>query len=271
MTSQPLVHRPATEPEDSALIEARNITVRYHGRAVLNDVSLSVSRGEIVTLIGPNGAGKSTLAKVLLGLVKPDSGVVRKTHKLAIGYVPQKFPLDHLVPLTVARLVSLTCHASDAAIDAALAETGIAHLKHADAASLSGGEFQRALIARALLQAPDLLVLDEAVQSVDFIGETRLYRLIADIRRRHDCGIVMISHDLHVVMAESDRVICLHGHICCEGIPEKIRVDPEFVRLFGTEASGALAVYTHEHDHAHEQLDDALASSRTFGGKEGGV
>jgi zinc transport system ATP-binding protein len=156
------------------------------------------------------------------------------------------------VPLDVKRLLSLTLRPANAEIEAALIETGIAHLEHAAVASLSGGELQRALLARALLRRPELLVLDEPVQAVDFIGETRLYELISAIRRKHGCGILMVSHDLHMVMAESDRVICLNGHICCEGGPEAVRHDPEFVKLFGAQAARVIAAYSHHHDHDHE-------------------
>lgn len=238
--------------DPAPLVSARNVTVAFGSRKVLQEVTVAVRPGEIVTVIGPNGAGKSTLAKVLLGLVVPDGGIIERAPGLRVGYVPQRFPLEHLVPLSVERLVTLTSRASEAEVDAALEETGILHLKGAEATSLSGGEFQRALIARALLRRPDFLVLDEAVQGVDFIGETRLYRLIAEIRRKRGCGILMISHDLHVVMAESNRVVCLNGHICCEGMPETIRADPEFTRLFGPEAARSLAIYTHEHDHVHD-------------------
>ncbi len=176
-----------------------------------------------MTLIGPNGAGKSSLVRVLLGLQAATGGRIVRKSGLRIGYVPQRFPLTPNVPLDVGRLLSLTLRPTGADIDAVLAETGIAHLRNAAVASLSGGELQRALLARALLRKPELLVLDEPVQAVDFIGETKLYELISTIRRRHGCGILMVSHDLHMVMAESDRVICLNGHICCEGGPETVQ------------------------------------------------
>ena len=234
------------------LIAARGLSLSYGGRTVLDRVDLSLSGGEIVTLIGPNGAGKSSLVKVLLGLVKPDAGSVTRAPGLTVGYAPQKFAVHDSIPLSVARLVTLTRRASREEVRAVLAETGIEHLADHPVVSLSGGEQQRALIARALIGNPRLMVLDEPVQGVDYIGEARLYDLIASIRERHGCGVLMVSHDLRVVMAASDRVICLNAHVCCHGVPETVRIDPEFVRLFGAEAAKSLAVYTHDHDHTHD-------------------
>ena len=238
-----------------ALLSAKDATLAIGNRTILDHVNVDVRAGEIVTVIGPNGAGKSTLVRAMLGLVALTSGRIERQKNLRIGYVPQRFPLTPNVPLDLKRLLSLTLRPSEVEIDAALTETGIAHLKHAAVASLSGGELQRALLARALLRKPDLLVLDEPVQAVDFIGEAKLYELISDIRRRHGCGILMVSHDLHMVMAESDHVICLNGHVCCEGGPEKVQRDPEFARLFGPSAARMIAAYTHHHDHDHESHD----------------
>jgi zinc transport system ATP-binding protein len=235
-----------------ALLSAREATLVIGGRPILDRVSLDVRAGEIVTIIGPNGAGKSTLVRAMLGLVPLTSGSIEKRKSLRVGYVPQRFPLTANVPLSVARLLSLTLQPKDAEIDEALAETGIADLKHSNVTSLSGGELQRALLARALLRKPEILVLDEPVQAVDFIGEAKLYELIANIRRKHGCGILMVSHDLHMVMAESDHVVCLNGHVCCEGGPGEVQQDPEFAKLFGPSAAKVIAAYTHHHDHDHE-------------------
>lgn len=240
---------------NDALLSARDVTLNLNGRLILDRVNLDVRRGEIVTVIGPNGAGKSTLVRVMLGLRPMTSGRIERLANLNIGYVPQQFPQSTNVPMDVKRLLSLTLKPSDKDIDRALDETGILHLKGARVPSLSGGELQRALLARALLRKPDLLVLDEPVQSVDFIGEMKLYELISGIRKTHGCGILMVSHDLHMVMAESDHVICLNGHVCCEGGPESVQQDPEFAKLFGPKAARMIAAYAHHHDHDHEPHD----------------
>ena len=235
-----------------ALLSARDATLRVGKRNILDHVNVDVRGGEIVTVIGPNGAGKSTLVRCMLGLQALTSGEIVRRKDLRVGYVPQRFPLTPNVPLDLRRLLSLTLRPSEAEIDEVLDETGIAHLKSANVASLSGGELQRALLARAILRKPEVLVLDEPVQAVDFMGEARLYELISTIRRRHGCGILMVSHDLHMVMAESDHVVCLNGHVCCEGGPQKVQADPEFSKLFGPSAARMIAAYTHHHDHDHE-------------------
>lgn len=238
-------------PGQGTLVEMTDAGVRRNGRWLVRGVDLSVRRGEIVTLIGPNGSGKSTTARAAIGVLKTDEGRVRRAHDLVVGYVPQRLTIDPSLPLDVTRLMRLTAHASDEEIEAALEATGIAHLAGAQAGTLSGGEFQRALLARAMLRKPDLLVLDEPVQGVDFAGELALYDLIKAIRDKTGCGILLISHDLHVVMAETDTVICLNGHVCCRGTPELVAASPEYINLFGGKAAQSLAVYRHHHDHTH--------------------
>ncbi|BDA84825.1 zinc import ATP-binding protein ZnuC [Aureimonas sp. SA4125] len=233
------------------LLNLAGAGISRSGRWLVRGVDLGVRRGEIVTLIGPNGSGKSTTAKMAIGLMKPDEGSAVRRPGLAVGYVPQKLAIDWTLPLTVERLMSLTGRLRPAEIDAALGSVGIAHLKKAEVQHLSGGEFQRALLARALARKPDLLVLDEPVQGVDYTGETQLYELIGDIRDRTGCGVLLISHDLHVVMAQTDTVVCLNGHVCCRGTPEKVAASPEYLKLFGARAAGTLAVYRHHHDHTH--------------------
>lgn len=233
------------------LVEMTDAGVRRNGRWLVRGVDLSVRRGEIVTLIGPNGSGKSTTARAAIGVLKIDEGTVRRARGLVIGYVPQRLAIDPSLPLDVTRFMRLTARASDDEIASALKATGIAHLAGAQAGTLSGGEFQRALLARALLRKPDLLVLDEPVQGVDFSGELALYDLIKTIRDKTGCGILLVSHDLHVVMAETDTVICLNGHVCCRGTPELVAASPEYVSLFGGKAAQSLAVYRHHHDHTH--------------------
>src|SRR5690606_13876815 len=212
---------------------------------------LTIRRGEIVTLIGPNGSGKSTTAKMVTGVLKPDVGSVELAPKLTIGYVPQKLNIDWTLPLTVRRLMTLTGRHSADAVAGALDAVGISHLADDEVQHLSGGEFQRALLARAMIRRPDLLVLDEPVQGVDFSGEVALYELIGKIRNETQCGVLLISHDLHVVMAATDTVICLNGHICCQGSPDHVARSPEYLELFGARAAATLAIYQHHHDHTH--------------------
>ncbi|MEQ1889494.1 MAG: zinc ABC transporter ATP-binding protein ZnuC [Alphaproteobacteria bacterium] len=245
--------------ETTPLVRADGLDLSIGGRRILAHVDLSIGPGEIITLIGPNGAGKSTLVRVLLGLIRPDHGKVSRRSGLRIGYLPQKFSIDQVLPLRVARLMTLTCRAAHAEIEAALAETGVAHLIAAQVQTLSGGELQRVLLARALLSNPDLLVLDEPVQGVDFGGQAELYRLISDIRDRRGCAILMVSHDLHLVMAATDRVLCLNQHLCCAGTPAMVARDPEYLRLFGPRAAEAFALYAHGphgHDHVHTLSGD---------------
>lgn len=233
------------------LVSLDNVGIRRGGRWLVRGVEFSVSRGEIVTLIGPNGSGKSTSAKAAIGVLKPDEGRVVKKANLKVGYVPQKLAVDWTLPLSVRRLMTLTGPLPEADIMAALESAGMAHMLDAQVQHLSGGEFQRALMARAIARKPDLLVLDEPVQGVDFAGEIALYELIKSIRNSTGCGILLISHDLHVVMAETDTVICLNGHVCCRGTPQAVSQSPEYVRLFGSRAAPTLAVYSHHHDHTH--------------------
>ncbi|KQT85142.1 metal ABC transporter ATP-binding protein [Aurantimonas sp. Leaf443] len=235
----------------SPLVAMREAGLARGGRWLVRGVNLSLRRGEIVTLIGPNGSGKSTTAKLVLGVHRPSEGEVTRDAALRVGYVPQKFAIDWTLPLTVARLMTLTAPASPAMVQAALERVGIAHLSKARAADLSGGEFQRALLARAILRRPDLLVLDEPVQGVDFSGQIALYDLIADIRDREGCAILLISHDLHVVMAKTDTVLCLNGHVCCAGTPQSVAASPAYRTLFGPRAAETLAIYAHDHDHTH--------------------
>ncbi|MBX4992146.1 zinc transport system ATP-binding protein [Rhizobium binae] len=233
------------------LVSLEDVGVLRGGRWLVRGVDFSVSRGEIVTLIGPNGSGKSTSAKAAIGVLKPDEGRVERLVGLKVGYVPQKLSIDWTLPLTVRRLMTLTGPLPEREMHAALEAAGIAHMRDAEVQHLSGGEFQRALMARAIARKPDLLVLDEPVQGVDFSGEIALYDLIKSIRNASGCGILLISHDLHVVMAETDTVICLNGHVCCRGTPETVSRSPEYVRLFGSRAAQTLAVYSHHHDHTH--------------------
>jgi zinc transport system ATP-binding protein len=234
-----------------ALFKLDNAGIFDAGRWLVRGVSFSLEPGEIVTLIGPNGSGKSTTAKMALGIIKPNEGQVTRRSDLRVAYVPQKLMIDWTLPLTVRRFMGLTGHISDAEASEAMAATGVSHLAAAEVGVLSGGEFQRVMLARAIARKPDLLVLDEPVQGVDFSGEIALYDLIKRIRGELGCGILLISHDLHVVMATTDQVICLNGHVCCSGTPTVVAATPEYKALFGARATSPLAVYEHHHDHTH--------------------
>lgn len=221
------------------------------GRWLVRGVDLELRPGEIVTLIGPNGSGKSTTAKMALGILTPSEGTARRRDRLVVGYVPQRVSIDWTLPLSVERFMRLTGRLARREADDAMAATGVEHLRHAEVRTLSGGEFQRVMLARAIARKPDLLVLDEPVQGVDFTGEIALYELIGQIRDKIGCGVLLISHDLHVVMAATDRVICLNGHVCCSGTPTVVASSEAYRTLFGGRAAPALAVYEHSHDHTH--------------------
>jgi zinc transport system ATP-binding protein len=236
----------------TTLVELQSVTVTFGDRHVLDQVSIKLERGQITTLIGPNGAGKSTLVKVITGLRKPSTGHVIRQKGVRIGYVPQKLQLNSTLPLTVDRFMRLAGRYNNDARMEALTLVGGIHLHHSDMHSLSGGEMQRVLLSRALLQKPDVLVLDEPVQGVDVNGQLELYNLIQSLRDRLRCAILMVSHDLHLVMAKTDHVICLHHHICCSGAPDTITSHPSYVALFGQQQSEQLALYHHHHNHDHD-------------------
>ncbi|MBM3513791.1 MAG: metal ABC transporter ATP-binding protein [Alphaproteobacteria bacterium] len=236
---------------DASLIDIAGACVIRKRRHILDRIDLTVGRHEIVTLIGPNGAGKSTVVRLALGLIAPDDGSVTRAPGLRIGYQPQRTAIEQTLPMTVRRLMTLTDRHEPAAIKAALARLGMADMIDADVHTLSGGELQRAMLARAFLRKPDLLVLDEPTQNLDIAGAVEIYRVIAEMRDELGCGVLLVSHDLNVVMAATNRVYCLNGHVCCSGHPESVTRHPEFLRLFGSNAAGALAVYTHAHDHDH--------------------
>ena len=235
---------------DNILVKLNNVGFRENNKWLVEDVSLQVEKGKIVTLIGPNGSGKSTTAKIALGIYKNIEGNVEKyTDK--VGYVPQKISIDWTLPLRVNDFMVLTENIKPDQIDEALSLTGVIHLKNKNLGNLSGGEFQRVLLARAISKKPDLLVLDEPVQGVDYTGEIALYELIKKISDTLNCGILLISHDLHTVMKATDHVVCLNGHVCCSGSPIDVARNNEYKTLFGDQASQILSVYEHKHDHEH--------------------
>jgi zinc transport system ATP-binding protein len=242
---------PEMRPAGS-LVSLAHVAVRFGGQAVLHDVDFHIDRGEIVTIVGPNGSGKSTLLRVVIGAQRPASGTVTRAAGLRIGYVPQKLHIDPTLPLTVRRFLDLPARIPDAQADEALQHAGAGTLGQRQMADLSGGQFQRVLLARAILSKPDLLILDEPTQGLDQPGSAAFYRRIAEVRAELGCAVLMVSHELHVVMAASDRVICLNGHVCCAGTPEIVASAPEYRALFGTGTQGALALYRHEHAHSHD-------------------
>ena len=235
---------------NNILVKLKSAGYQLNNKFLVEGVSLEVQKGKIVTLIGPNGSGKSTTAKIALGLLKNIEGEVEKfTNK--IGYVPQKISIDWTLPLRVRDFMLLTDKLKDDTIEEALSLTGVVDLKDKSLGNLSGGEFQRVLLARAISKKPELLVLDEPVQGVDFTGEIALYELIKKISDTLDCGILLISHDLHTVMSATDHVICLNGHVCCSGTPIDVAKNNEYKALFGEQASQILSRYEHRHDHVH--------------------
>lgn len=234
------------------LLTVEKVNLAIRGNPILQDVSLRVTAGEIVALIGPNGAGKSTLARVALGLLQADSGQVWRKPGVRIGYMPQRLAVDDTLPLSVRRFITLGTPATRARVREVLAEVGATHTLDAPAQAISGGELQRVLLARALLREPELLVLDEPIQGVDVNGQYELYDLISGLRRQRGCGILMVSHELHLVMAATDHVLCLNRHVCCSGHPEQVARDPAYLELFGLDGVRHLAIYHHQHNHRHD-------------------
>ncbi len=269
-TDQPLRREGA-----SALVSLDNICLEIGGKIILDSVDLSVGRGEIVTLVGPNGSGKTTLVRVLLGLTVPSSGRVAVQAGTRIGYVPQHFSVDRALPLTVERFLRLAVKAGGRSaapsIRQVLDEVGVGYAAGVSMHGLSGGEVRRVVLARALLRQPDLLVLDEPMAGVDVTGQAELYQLIDRIRRHHDCGVLVVSHDLHLVMATTDRVFCLNRHICCSGAPEQVSRDPEFLAMFGPGLGRALAPYSHHHAHHHDLAGGEVGAEAGAGAKDGGL
>ncbi|NQS85563.1 zinc ABC transporter ATP-binding protein ZnuC [Pantoea allii] len=235
-----------------SLVTLENVSISFDHRPVLSGVSLELHPGKILTLLGPNGAGKSTLVRVVLGLLAPTSGQVRRSADLRIGYVPQKLHIDPTLPVTVERFMRLSRGARNQDILPALKRVQAGHLLKSPLQKLSGGETQRVLLARALLSQPQLLVLDEPTQGVDVNGQVALYDLINQLRHELNCAVLMVSHDLHLVMAKTDEVLCLNHHICCSGTPEAVSQHPEFIAMFGPRGAQELAIYRHHHNHRHD-------------------
>lgn len=243
------------------LIEAAGVTIDLGGREILRSVDFSIDPGEIVTVVGPNGSGKSTFVRALIGAIAPSRGVVRRSPGLVVGYVPQRLSLDATMPMTVARFLNLPVRRKERDIETMLEHVGVAGLDERQMSALSGGQFQRVLLARALLSKPDILILDEPTQSLDQPGTAAFYRLIETVRQEIGCAVLMVSHDLHVVMSASDRVLCINGHVCCEGTPTVVSAAPEYRALFGSGTQGAFALYQHQHDHHHPESEGTGADA----------
>lgn len=235
------------------LVNVNDLSVKLGGHAALSHVDFSITAGEIVTVIGPNGSGKSTLMRAIIGALVPTSGAIERADDLRIGYVPQKLQIDASLPITVSRFLSLPTRRNATETQNALATAGVDDIGARQIVDLSGGELQRVLLARALLDSPNLLILDEATQGLDQPGAASFYRQIENVRATLGCAVLMVSHDLHVVMAASDRVICLNGHVCCHGAPDIVASAPEYRALFGSGTQGALALYRHDHNHRHDE------------------
>ncbi|CAL4322469.1 zinc ABC transporter ATP-binding protein ZnuC [Buchnera aphidicola] len=235
-----------------SLIKLKNVFIKFNHRCILSNISLNLIPNQILTLIGPNGAGKSTLVRVILGLLKPNSGKIIKKINIKIGYVPQKLHLNAGLPITVDRFMRLSHGTTKLSVKKALHRLNIIHIKNYQLKKLSGGEMQRMLLARALLKEPELLILDECTQGIDILGQVALYKLINKIRNELKCSVLIVSHDLNLVMATTDKVLCLNQHICCSGTPEIVCKNSEFISLFGEIGIKNFALYRHEHNHRHD-------------------
>ncbi|WP_321367495.1 zinc ABC transporter ATP-binding protein ZnuC [uncultured Desulfuromusa sp.] len=241
-----------SNPEQS-LLNVSAVDLTLGKRLLLENINFKIGSGEILTIIGPNGAGKTTLLRVALGLQRPTTGQVTQRRGLTVGYMPQRLQLDPTFPLTVKRFLFLACNNDRSRVLPLLEEVGATHVFESSMKNLSGGEMQRVLLARALIRDPELLVLDEPVQGVDVHGQIELYQLISKVRDRRGCAVLMVSHDLHLVMAATDQVLCLNRHICCSGTPESVTNDPAFLELFGPTAVQNIAIYVHDQSHHHDE------------------
>lgn len=251
--------------DQEQLLELTNVDLIRGQNQLLQHISLQLQRGEILTIIGPNGAGKTTLIRVALGLMQPTSGKVFRQPGITIGYMPQRLQIDPTFPLSVKRFLCLTSKKHRSKTQPLLEEVGALHVLESPLQNISGGELQRVLLARALMRDPELLVLDEPVQGVDVHGQLELYQLIARIRDQRRCAVMMVSHDLHLVMAATDRVLCLNRHICCSGSPEAVTNDPAYLELFGAQAVEHLAIYSHDRSHHHDDCSQCKKKGEHVG------
>ncbi len=233
------------------LIAASDISLNIDDRVILDRVSLNLDHGDFITIIGPNGAGKSTLLKTLIGITTPDSGTITRAPSMKIGYIPQKLSIEQSLPITTGAFIRLNKTVT-IDMDILAADLSIAHLLNKPVQTLSAGEWQRVLLARALMNNPDAIILDEPAQNLDLKGQMHFYQLLDDLHQSRNIAILMVSHDLHLVMASTRQVVCLYHHICCSGAPQTVTRDPEFINLFGRDMASMMAIYHHDHDHDHD-------------------
>ncbi|XBC41006.1 MAG: zinc ABC transporter ATP-binding protein ZnuC [Buchnera aphidicola (Nurudea yanoniella)] len=234
----------------SLFVSVKNVSVKFNKVKILSNISLELKSNYILTLIGPNGAGKSTLVKVILKLLRPHKGEVLYNSSFRIGYMPQKLSFNTTLPITVNKFMNLSqCKEYPLKI---LERVNATHLQNVLLKNLSSGEMQKILLARALLNNPQLLVLDEPTQGIDVLGQTIFYKLINNIKRELNCSILIVSHNLNLVMFNTDEVICLNKHICCSGSPEVISKNSKFIAIFGHLEKNKLALYHHKHNHFHD-------------------
>jgi len=236
----------------NALISAKNVSVLKHQKSILDNIDIQINKNDFITIIGPNGAGKTMLLKCLMGFYKPTSGRIERKEKLKIGYMPQSISIINTMPITVKDFITVRKEYDDISLNKVITEVSIGEIVNKQLSVLSGGEMQRVLLARSLLNNPDLLILDEPAQNLDISGQLNFYKLIQEIYSKRDISILMVSHDLHLVMISTKKVLCLYKHICCSGAPQQIAKDPEFLSMFGKDMANMMSIYQHSHDHNHD-------------------
>ena len=236
----------------NALISAKNVSVLKHQKSILDNIDIQINKNDFITIIGPNGAGKTMLLKCLMGFYKPTSGRIERKEKLKIGYMPQSISIINTMPITVKDFITVRKEYDDISLNKVITEVSIGEIVNKQLSVLSGGEMQRVLLARSLLNNPDLLILDEPAQNLDISGQLNFYKLIQEIYSKRDISILMVSHDLHLVMVSTKKVLCLYKHICCSGEPQQIAKDPEFLSMFGKDMANMMSIYQHSHDHNHD-------------------
>jgi len=238
----------------NALISAKNVSVLKNQKSILENIDIQINKKDFITIIGPNGAGKTMLLKCLMGFYKPTSGMIERKEKLKIGYMPQSINVINTMPMTVKGFITVKKKYDDLSLHKVITEVNLGEIVNKQLSVLSGGEMQRVLLARSLLNNPDLLILDEPAQNLDISGQLNFYKLIQEIYSKRDISILMISHDLHLVMVSTKKVLCLYKHICCSGAPQQIAKDPEFLSMFGKDMANMMSIYQHSHDHDHNYL-----------------